>query len=33
VAGATIDDIEVAEFESREARKEWLGREAPAFLH
>jgi len=31
-AGPTIDSIEVAEFESHEALKEWLGKKAPAFL-
>lgn len=30
--GPTIDSIEVAEFESHEALKEWLGTHAPAFL-
>lgn len=29
--GPTIDSIEVAEFESHEALKEWLGTHAPAF--
>ena len=28
----TIDKIEVAEFESHAALKEWLGQKAPAFL-
>jgi|SRR5579864_4020229 len=31
-AGPTIDSIEVAEFESQEAVKEWLDKKAPAFL-
>lgn len=31
--GPTIDSIEVAEFESHKALKEWLGQHAPAFLH
>ena len=31
-AGTTIDRIEIAEFESHEALKEWLGSAAPAFL-
>jgi hypothetical protein len=31
--GPTIDSIEVAEFESHEELKEWLGKKAPAFLH
>ena len=30
--GPTIDSIEVAEFESHEALKEWLSKKAPAFL-
>lgn len=30
--GPTIDRIEVAEFESHDALKEWLGKTAPAFL-
>ena len=30
--GPTIDRIEVAEFESHDALKEWLGKNAPAFL-
>jgi hypothetical protein len=30
--GPTIDSIQVAEFESHEAIKEWLGQHAPAFL-
>lgn len=30
--GPTIDSIQVAEFESQEALKEWLGTHAPAFL-
>jgi hypothetical protein len=30
--GPTIDSIEVAEFESHDALKEWLKRKAPAFL-
>lgn len=31
-SGPTIDSIEVAEFESHEALKAWLGKTAPAFL-
>jgi len=31
--GPTIDSIEIAEFESHDALKEWLGQTAPAFLH
>jgi hypothetical protein len=31
--GPTIDSIEVAEFESQAAVKEWLSKNAPAFLH
>jgi hypothetical protein len=31
-SGPTIDSIEVAEFESHEELKEWLGKKAPAFL-
>jgi hypothetical protein len=31
-SGPTIDRIEVAEFESHAALKEWLGKNAPAFL-
>lgn len=31
--GPTIDSIVVAEFESHDALKEWLGKTAPAFLH
>jgi hypothetical protein len=30
--GPTIDSIEVAEFESHDALKDWLKRKAPAFL-
>lgn len=30
--GPTIDSIEIAEFESHESLKEWLGKTAPAFL-
>ncbi len=30
--GPTIDSIEVAEFESQAAQKEWLTEHAPAFL-
>jgi hypothetical protein len=30
--GPTIDSIEVAEFESHSALKEWLGKRAPEFL-
>jgi hypothetical protein len=30
--GPTIDSIEVAEFASQEAQKEWLSQKAPAFL-
>ena len=30
--GPTIDSIEVADFESHTALKEWLGKAAPAFL-
>ena len=30
--GPTIDSIEVAEFESHAALKEWVGKHAPAFL-
>jgi len=30
--GPTIDSIQVAEFESHAALKEWLGKHAPAFL-
>jgi hypothetical protein len=30
--GPTIDSIQVAEFESNDALKEWLGKHAPAFL-
>ena len=30
--GPTIDSIEVAEFESQAALKEWLSKKAPAFL-
>ncbi len=30
--GPTIDSIEVAEFESHSALKEWLGKHGPAFL-
>jgi hypothetical protein len=30
--GPTIDSIEVAEFESNEALKEWLSKKAPAFM-
>jgi len=30
--GPTIDSIQVAEFESQAALKEWLGKNAPAFL-
>ncbi len=30
--GPTIDSIQVMEFESHEALKEWLGKTAPAFL-
>jgi hypothetical protein len=30
--GPTIDSIELAEFETHEALKEWLGRKAPAFV-
>jgi hypothetical protein len=31
-SGPTIDSIEVAEFESQEALKEWLSKKAPAFM-
>lgn len=31
--GPTIDSIEVGEFESHEALKEWLSKKAPAFMH
>ena len=31
--GPTIDSIEMAEFESQAALKEWLSKHAPAFLH
>jgi hypothetical protein len=31
-SGPTIDSIEVAEFESQAALKEWLKEKAPAFL-
>jgi hypothetical protein len=31
-SGPTIDRIEVAEFESQDALREWLGKNAPAFL-
>ena len=31
--GPTIDRIEVAEFETNEALKEWLEKTAPSFLH
>ena len=30
--GPTIDSIEITEFESHDALKEWLGRVAPSFL-
>ncbi len=30
--GPTIDSIEIAEFESHAALKEWLGKKAPAFV-
>jgi hypothetical protein len=30
--GPTIDSIEVAEFESHDALKEWLSKKAPAFV-
>lgn len=30
--GPTIDSIEIAEFESHDALKEWLAKKAPAFL-
>jgi hypothetical protein len=30
--GPTIDSLEIGEFESQEALKEWLGKKAPAFL-
>ena len=30
--GPTIDSIEVAEFDSRAALKEWLSKKAPAFV-
>ena len=30
--GPTIDSIEVAEFESHAALKEWLGTHGPAFI-
>jgi len=30
--GPTIDSIQIAEFESHDALKEWLGQHAPAFL-
>ena len=30
--GPTIDSIQVAEFETQEAVKEWLQKNAPAFL-
>jgi hypothetical protein len=30
--GPTIDSIEVAEFESHDALKEWLGKKAPTFV-
>ncbi|MCB2078433.1 MAG: hypothetical protein KDE55_12130 [Novosphingobium sp.] len=32
-SGPTIDSIQVAEFESNEALKEWLGKMAPSFMH
>lgn len=32
-SGPTIDRIEIAEFDSNDALKEWLGTKAPAFLH
>jgi hypothetical protein len=31
-SGPTVDRIEVAEFESQTAQKEWLTTHAPAFL-
>ncbi len=31
--GPTVDSIEIGEFESHEALKEWLGKTAPQFLH
>lgn len=30
--GPTIDSIQIAEFESHADLKEWLGKNAPAFL-
>ena len=30
--GPTIDSIDIAEFESHDALKEWVGKHAPAFL-
>ena len=30
--GPTIDSIEVGEFESHDALKEWLSKKAPAFV-
>ncbi len=32
-AEPTVDSIEIEEFESHAALKEWLGQKAPAFLH
>ena len=32
-SGPTIDSIQVEEFESQAAQKEWLTKNAPAFLH
>ena len=32
-SGPTIDSIEVAEFESHTAIREWIGKHAPAFAH
>jgi len=31
-SGPTIDSIQVAEFETQAELKEWLGKNAPAFL-
>ena len=31
--GPTIDSIEVAEFETHSALKEWLGKHGPEFVH
>jgi len=30
--GPTIDSIEMAEFESHDALKEWVSKKAPAFI-